>query len=138
MNYTKLYITANIALKKQIVWDLYTNPLHIINWNFASDDWCCPRASNEVKVGGKYVGRMEAKDGSFGFDFEAIYNEVVEGEYFVYTTPDNRVIKVAFQSMGDSTEVNIEFDAENQNALELQENGWQAILNNFKSYAESL
>ena len=138
MNYTKLYITANIALKKQIVWDLYTNPLHIINWNFASDDWCCPRASNEVKVGGKYVGRMEAKDGSFGFDFEAIYNEVVEGEYFVYTTPDNRVIKVAFQSIGDSTEVNIEFDAENQNALELQENGWQAILNNFKSYAESL
>jgi uncharacterized protein YndB with AHSA1/START domain len=138
MNYTKLYITANIALKKHIVWDLYTNPLHIINWNFASDDWCCPRASNEVKVGGKYVGRMEAKDGSFGFDFEAIYNEVVEGEYFVYTTPDNRVIKVAFQSMGDSTEVNIEFDAENQNALELQENGWQAILNNFKSYAESL
>jgi uncharacterized protein YndB with AHSA1/START domain len=138
MNYTKLYITANIALKKQIVWDLYTNPLHIINWNFASDDWCCPRASNEVKVGGKYVGRMEAKDGSFGFDFEAIYNEVVEGEYFVYTTPDNRVIKVAFQSIGDSTEVNIEFDAENQNALELQQNGWQAILNNFKSYAESL
>jgi uncharacterized protein YndB with AHSA1/START domain len=138
MNYTKLYITANIALKKQIVWDLYTNPLHIINWNFASDDWCCPRASNEVKVGGKYVGRMEAKDGSFGFDFEAIYNEVVVGEYFVYTTPDNRVIKVAFQSIGDSTEVNIEFDAENQNALELQENGWQAILNNFKSYAESL
>ena len=138
MNYTKLYITANIALKKQIVWDLYTNPLHIINWNFASDDWCCPRASNEVKVGGKYVGRMEAKDGSFGFDFEAIYNEVVVGEYFVYTTPDNRVIKVAFQSIGDSTEVNIEFDAENQNALELQQNGWQAILNNFKSYAESL
>jgi uncharacterized protein YndB with AHSA1/START domain len=138
MNYTKLFITANIALKKQIVWDLYTNPLHIINWNFASDDWCCPRASNEVKVGGKYVGRMEAKDGSFGFDFEAIYNEVVEGEYFVYTTPDNRVIKVAFQSIGDSTEVNIEFDAENQNALELQQNGWQAILNNFKSYAESL
>jgi uncharacterized protein YndB with AHSA1/START domain len=138
MNYTKLYITANIALKKQIVWDLYTNPLHIINWNFASDDWCCPRASNDLKVGGKYVGRMEAKDGSFGFDFEAIYNEVVEGEYFVYTTPDNRVIKVAFQSIGDSTEVNIEFDAENQNALELQQNGWQAILNNFKSYAESL
>jgi uncharacterized protein YndB with AHSA1/START domain len=91
-----------------------------------------------VKVGGKYVGRMEAKDGSFGFDFEAIYNEVVEGEYFVYTTPDNRVIKVTFQSIGDSTEVNIEFDAENQNALELQQNGWQAILNNFKSYAESL
>jgi uncharacterized protein YndB with AHSA1/START domain len=138
MNYTKLYITANIALKKQIVWDLYTNPLHIINWNFASDDWCCPRASNEVKVGGKYVGRMEAKDGSFGFDFEAIYNEVVVGEYFVYTTPDNRVIKATFQSIGDITELNIEFDAENQNALELQENGWQAILNNFKSYAESL
>jgi uncharacterized protein YndB with AHSA1/START domain len=138
MNYTKLNINANIALEKEIVWDLYTNPLHIVNWNFASDDWCCPRATNDLKVGGKYVGRMEAKDGSFGFDFEAIYNEVVEGEYFVYTTPDNRVIKVSFQSTGDYTLVNIEFDAENENSLELQQNGWQAILNNFKKYAESI
>jgi uncharacterized protein YndB with AHSA1/START domain len=138
MNYTKLNINANIALEKEIVWDLYTNPFHIVNWNFASDDWCCPRATNDLKVGGKYVGRMEAKDGSFGFDFEAIYNEVVEGEYFVYTTPDNRVIKVSFQSTGDYTLVNIEFDAENENSLELQQNGWQAILNNFKKYAESI
>ncbi len=117
---------------------MYTNPLHIVNWNFASDDWCCPRASNDLNVGGKYVGRMEAKDGSFGFDFEAVYNEIVEGYYFVYTTPDNRVIKVSFQSTGDYTLVNIEFDAENENSLELQQNGWQAILNNFKKYAESI
>jgi uncharacterized protein YndB with AHSA1/START domain len=138
MNYTKLNINANIALAKEIVWDLYTNPLHIVNWNFASDDWCCPRATNDLKVRGKYVGRMEAKDGSFGFDFEAVYNEVAEGEYFVYTTPDNRVIKVSFQIMGNNTLVNIEFDAENENSLELQQNGWQAILNNFKKYAESI
>lgn len=138
MNYTKLNINANIALEKEIVWDLYTNPLHIVNWNFASDDWCCPRATNDLKVGGKYVGRMEAKDGSFGFDFEAVYNEIVDGEHFVYTTPDNRVIKVSFQSIGDNTLVNIEFDAENENSLELQQNGWQAILNNFKKYAESI
>jgi uncharacterized protein YndB with AHSA1/START domain len=138
MNYTKLNINANIALEKKVVWDLYTNPLHIVNWNFASDDWCCPRASNDLNVGGKYVGRMEAKDGSFGFDFEAVYNEIVEGYYFVYTTPDNRVIKVSFQSTGDYTLVNIEFDAENENSLELQQNGWQAILNNFKKYAESI
>jgi uncharacterized protein YndB with AHSA1/START domain len=138
MNYAKLNINANIALEKEIVWDLYTNPLHIVNWNFASDDWCCPRASNDLKVGGKYVGRMEAKDGSFGFDFEAIYNVVVECECFVYTTPDNRVINVTFQSKGNYTEVNIEFDAENENSLELQQNGWQAILNNFKKYAESI
>ena len=137
MNYTKLNINANIALAKEIVWDLYTNPLHIVNWNFASDDWCCPRASNDLKVGGKYVGRMEAKDGSFGFDFEAVYNEVVEAEYFVYTTPDNRVIKVSFQTIGDNTLVNIAFDAENENSLELQQNGCQAILNNLKKYAES-
>ena len=138
MNYTKLNINANIALDKEIVWDLYTNPLHIVNWNFASDDWCCPRATNDLKVGGKYVGRMEAKDGSFGFDFEAVYNEIVDGEHFVYTTPDNRVIKVSFQTIGDNTLVNIEFDAENENSLELQQNGWQAILNNFKKYAESI
>lgn len=138
MNYTKLNINANIALEKEIVWDLYTNPLHIVNWNFASDDWCCPRATNDLKVGGKYVGRMEAKDGSFGFDFEAVYNEIVDGVHFVYTTPDNRVIKVSFQSIGDNTLVNIEFDAENENSLELQQNGWQAILNNFKKYAESI
>ena len=138
MNYTKLIINTNIALEKEIVWDLYTNPLHIVNWNFASDDWCCPRATNVLKVGGKYVGRMEAKDGSFGFDFEAVYNEIVEGDCFVYTTPDNRVIKVSFQSIGDNTLVSIEFDAENENSLELQQNGWQAILNNFKKYAESI
>jgi uncharacterized protein YndB with AHSA1/START domain len=137
MKYTKLTISANIAAGKQKVWDYYTQPKHIVNWNFASDDWCCPSASNDLLVGGKYVARMEAKDGSFGFDFEAIYNEIVEGESFVYTSPDSRVIQVSFQSQGDSTLVTIVFDAENQNSLELQEQGWQAILNNFKKYTES-
>jgi uncharacterized protein YndB with AHSA1/START domain len=136
MNYTKLYITANIVLKKQIVWDLYTNPLHIINWNFASDDWCCPRASNEVKVGGKYVGRMEAKDGSFGFDLITVYTHLVEGKSYSCEMEDGRKVDVILEAKGDLTKISIVFDPENQNLAELQKAGWQSILNNFKKYTE--
>jgi uncharacterized protein YndB with AHSA1/START domain len=90
-----------------------------------------------MKVGGKYFARMEAKDGSFGFDFEAIYNEVIDGESFTYTMLDGRTVKVSFSGKNNQTEVQIIFDAETENSLELQRDGWQAILNNFKSYTET-
>jgi uncharacterized protein YndB with AHSA1/START domain len=89
-----------------------------------------------MRVGGAYSARMEAKDGSFGFDFEATYNEIVEGEKFTYTMPDSRVVQVTFNEIGAKTEVTITFDAETENSIELQRNGWQAILNNFKKYTE--
>ena len=79
-----IQVQATITADKQKVWDYYTLPEHITKWNFASDDWCCPTASNELKVGGRYVARMEAKDGSFGFEFDATYTELNEGQSFRY------------------------------------------------------
>lgn len=132
----KINISAVIAAKQQKVWDYYTLPEHITNWNFASADWCCPSASNDLQVGGKYVARMEAKDGSFGFDFEVSYTEVNLGNSFTYTGR-GRYFEVTLTAQGEATLISICFDPETQNPVELQQQGWQAILNNFKSYTET-
>jgi uncharacterized protein YndB with AHSA1/START domain len=130
-------IQATIQASRDKVWDYFTEPKHITNWNFASDDWCCPSATNHLMVGGKYSARMEARDGSFGFDFEGIYDEVVIGEKFDLTFMDNRKMTVVFSENENNTEVQITFDPENENPIELQRDGWQMILNNFKKYTES-
>lgn len=132
----KITIQATISADKKKVWDYYVNPTHIVNWNFASEDWCCPSAENDLKVGGKYKARMEAKDKSFGFDFEATYDEIVEGEKFTYTMPDKREVNVTFADVDGKTQLMIIFDAEKENSAEMQKAGWQSILNNFKSYVE--
>lgn len=119
------------------VWDYYNNPAHIVNWNFADPSWQCPSASNDLRPGGKYQARMEAKDGSFGFDFEAVYDQVDEGKSFSYTMPNGRQAGVVFTDRGDQTEVDVSFDPETENPVEFQKAGWQAILNNFKSYTEA-
>lgn len=137
MSKTKVTIEALIAVTPNKVWDFWTNPKHIVNWNFASDDWCCPKAENDLRVGGKYVARMEAKDKSFGFDFECIYTEVVNLKSIIYTMADGRTSHTTFESSGNNgTKVKTIFDAEETNPVEMQKNGWQAILNNFKKYAE--
>jgi len=132
----KITVTATVNADAKKVWDYYTNPEHITKWNFADPLWQCPSASNDMRVGGKYSARMEAKDGSFGFDFEAIYDEIVDGEEFTYTMPNGRQASVAFKANDNQTEVEVTFDPEDQNPLEMQKNGWQAILNNFKKYTE--
>ncbi len=137
MNSTKITIEATIASEIKKVWDYYTLPEHITNWNFASDDWCCPSASNDMQVGGKYSARMEAKDGSFGFDFEAIYESVSPYDNFIYVLADGRKIDVKFNDSDGKTKMVIIFDAENENPVEFQKAGWQAILNNFKAYTET-
>lgn len=137
MNTTKIKVEASISATPAKVWDFYTKPEHITKWNFASDDWHCPGAKNDLRVGGKYSSRMEAKDGSFGFDFEAVYDEVTEQKSFTYTMTDGRVATTTFEANGDETNVVIVFDAEDQNPVEMQKGGWQAILNNFKKYAEA-
>ena len=129
----KVNATINTDLKK--VWDYYTNPKHIVNWNFADPSWHCPSAINDMKLGGTYLARMEARDGSFGFDFEAVYTEIIKGESFEYTF-GGRTVHVSFEKLHDQTEVIIEFDPETENPIEMQQNGWQAILNNFKKYVE--
>lgn len=132
----KILIHAIVLADIEKVWDYYTRPEHITKWNFASDDWQCPHASNDMRVGGKYLARMEAKDGSFGFDFEAVYEQIIVGERFSYTMPDGREVQVTFKDADGKTEVSINFDAETENSIELQRQGWQAILDNFKKYTE--
>jgi uncharacterized protein YndB with AHSA1/START domain len=130
-------IETTVTAPVQKVWRFWTEPRHIEKWNAASDDWYTPRAENDLRVGGKFVSRMEARDGSFGFDFEGFYDTVKENEYIEYTIADNRKVKIYFTDNGNETKVVEVFEAENTNAAELQRTGWQAILNNFKKYTET-
>ena len=134
---TKIQIEAYIMAPLNKVWTYWTEPNHITKWNFAIPEWHCPKANNELRVGGKYSARMEAKDGSFGFDFEAIYDEVIQHKIITYTMGDGRKATTTFESTPDGTRVKTIFDAEKQNPVEMQKNGWQSILNNFKNYAEA-
>ncbi len=133
---SKITVTATIDADAKKVWDYYTNPTHIMNWNFADPSWHCPTAQNEMKVGGTYNARMEAKDGSFGFDFEAVYTNILEGKEFTYEF-GGRNANVKFDSLGDQTKIIVTFDPEKENPIEIQKGGWQAILDNFKKYVES-
>lgn len=135
---SKITVSTLITADRKKVWLHYTQPEHITKWNFASDDWQCPSASNDLRKGGRCFARMEAKDGSMGFDFEAIYDEIVNGEKIVYSLGDGRVVHISFKNEQAFTDVKIVFDAEDQNPVEMQQQGWQAILNNFKKYVESV
>jgi uncharacterized protein YndB with AHSA1/START domain len=137
MSQTKITVEATVSANTKKVWDCYTKPEHITKWNFASDDWHCPSAENDLRAGGKLKSRMEAKNGSFGFDFEAIYDEVITQKKITYTMLDGRRATTDFENSGNKTKITIVFDAEIQNSVELQRNGWQAILDNFKKYVES-
>ncbi|XDD47517.1 SRPBCC domain-containing protein [Leptospira sp. WS39.C2] len=134
---TEIQIQTLIANDRKKVWDYYTNPTHITQWNFADLSWHCPHAKVELKNGGTYMARMEAKDGSFGFDFEAIFDSVKEHESITYTMTDKRKAKIEFKDKAPHTEVTITFDAETENPIEMQKEGWQSILNSFKNYVES-
>jgi len=137
MENIKITVEATIAADLQKVWDCYTQPNHITQWNFAADSWCCPKAENDLRPGGKYSARMEAKDGSFGFDFEAIYDEVVPLKKLSYTLGDGRKVITCFEVLDGNCNVSTIFDAETVNSVDLQKQGWQAILDNFKKYTES-
>jgi uncharacterized protein YndB with AHSA1/START domain len=137
MSNTKITIEAEVFADTKKVWDCYTLPEHITKWNFASEDWHCPKAENDLRVGGKFKSRMEAKDGSFGFDFEGIYDEVIDLKKIAYTMLDDRQAITTFENLDGKTKVTTTFDAESQNSVEMQRMGWQAILNNFKKYVEA-
>lgn len=119
------------------VWQYWTSPKHITQWCSASDDWHAPRAENDVQLGGKFTTRMEAKDGSFGFDFSGVYDEVRQHEYIAYTMGDGRKVNITFSGNGNETSVTETFEPENQNPLDMQQAGWQAILDSFKKYTEA-
>ena len=135
----KTAITVENIIKAPIakVWKLWTDPQHITKWNNASDDWHTPRAENDLRVGGKFLSRMEAKDGSFGFDFWGVYDEVKNLELIEYTMGDGRKARIEFSGNENQTRVVETFDPEDTNSLELQRGGWQAILDNFKKYVEA-
>ncbi|MCB0705183.1 MAG: SRPBCC domain-containing protein [Saprospiraceae bacterium] len=136
MSNSKITVQAIIQADAKKVWDYYNNPAHIINWNFADPSWHCPSAENDLRIGGTYKARMEARDGSFGFYFEAVYSDLVEGKTFTYGF-GGRTATVQFNDLGDQTEVVVSFDPEDENPIEMQRGGWQAILNSFKNYTET-
>lgn len=135
---TVITVEATVHAPVATVWESWTNPEHITKWNNASDDWHTPWAKNDLRVGGSFSSRMEAKDGSFGFEFGGVYDAVTTNELIAYTMADGRKVTVKFSAEGDATKVVESFDAENENPVEMQQMGWQAILDNFKKYTESL
>lgn len=119
------------------VWDAFTKPEHIMNWNFASDDWHCPAAVSEFVPGGQFTYTMAAKDGSFSFDLPGTFDEIVLNQSIQYHLGDGRKVRVRFEEQDELTHVVEEFEPESMNPPEMQQAGWQAILNNFKAYVES-
>lgn len=130
----KITIEATVAAPIDAVWKAWTTPAQITQWNAASEDWCCPTAVNDLRVGGTFRNRMEARDGSMGFDFEGRYTRIVEHELLEYTLEDERVVRVEFVPGSGGVTVRETFDAENELAAEQQSQGWQAILNRFASH----
>ncbi len=131
-------ITVSTKINSNIekIWNYWTSPIHIANWTFASSDWHVPFAENDLQINGKFKTRMEAKDGSFGFDFEGIYSNIIENQLIEYHIIDSRKVSIQFIQNQDFVEIIESFDPENENTLELQQQGWQSILDNFKNYVE--
>jgi uncharacterized protein YndB with AHSA1/START domain len=130
-------IQATIHAPVEKVWEYYTLPEHIMKWNAASDDWHTPKSVNDLRVGGKFSSRMEAKDGSMGFDFHGTYTDLAMNERIEYVMDESeRNVKVVFETVPEGTHVTLDFEPEMQNSRERQEEGWQSILNNFKKYVE--
>jgi uncharacterized protein YndB with AHSA1/START domain len=138
LNDKTVTVKANIQASVEKVWHCWTDPQHIRQWNQASDDWHTPYADNDVRVGGTFCWRMEAKDGSFGFDMRGTYEIVNLHEAIRYRMEDGRQVDLTFIHHNSSTEVIETFEAETMNPVELQRQGWQAILNNFMRHVERI
>jgi len=134
----KTVITVNTEVNAEVekVWNFWTEPRHIIRWNSASDDWQTTFSENDLSIGGRFSSHMEAKDGSFGFDFSGTYRNIEKYKLIDYILDDYRKVQITFKSDGDKTLLTETFEAEQINSVELQKTGWQSILNRFKKYAE--
>ena len=129
-------VEVTVAAPIEKVWSSYVTPEDIIQWNAASDDWHTTSSTVDLRAGGKFSSRMEAKDGSFGFDFEGEYTNIVTHELIEYGFGD-RTAEIRFEQGEDGVKVTVEFAAEEENSPEDQKGGWQAILNNFKRHVEA-
>ncbi|MGD1046928.1 MAG: SRPBCC domain-containing protein [Bacteroidota bacterium] len=134
---TKITVETFVQAPKNVAWKLRTTPEDIVHWNNASDDWHTLNAKIDLRTGGEFLYRMEAKDGSFGFDFGGVFDTVRPKEFIAYTIGDGRKVEINFIGNGSITKIAETFEAESQNPIEMQRDGWQAILNNFKKYSES-
>lgn len=126
---------VNASVEK--AWEFWTQPEHVMQWNNASDDWHCPKATNDLKVGGKFNYTMAAKDGTMSFDFEGEYSKVDDFSLIEYHIIDGRKVIIQFEKTENGVQITESFDPENMNPEELQQQGWQAILDNFKKHCES-
>lgn len=131
-------ITIRITTKESLekVWNYFTKPEHIVKCCFASDDWHCPKAENDLRTGGTFCSTMASKDGAMSFDFCGIYSEVIPLKRYAYTMEDGRKVTVKFDMMDNNVILTENFEPENINSMDLQRGGWQAILENFKKYLE--
>ena len=130
-------VEAMIEAPINEVWTKWTKSEHVVQWNFAHESWCCPSAKIDLREEGSFTMRMEAVDGSAGFDFSGVYDTIEEQEFLSITLEDGRRWEVEFVDLGQSTHVTERFQAESENTVELQQQGWQAILNQFKTYCEA-
>lgn len=135
---TQITVSVDVNTPVNKAWESWTQPEHIKKWNFASDEWHCPKASNDLKTGGILRSRMEAKDGSAGFDFEGRYTTVESMKHLHLVLADGRNIHVHFEESDGVTKVTETFETEDANSIEMQRAGWQAILENYKKYTESI
>ena len=129
-------VIAEVKASLAHVWEKWTEPQHVIHWNFASADWHCPDAENDLRVGGKFTYIMAARDGQMSFPFSGVYTEVADQQHIAYVMADGRKVLVEFKQTPDGVVVTETFDPENENPVDMQQAGWQAILNQFKQYAE--
>lgn len=130
-------ISATVAVSKEKAWELWTAPEHITKWCAASDDWEAPRAENDMREGGRFNTLMAAKDKSTEFEFSGVYTKVIDHKLFEYTMDDGRKARVSFEHVDAGTKVTEEFEPETLNSRDMQQAGWQSILDNFKKYAEN-
>ncbi len=133
----RITIQTTVNASPDKVWSAWTTPEDVNQWNAASDDWHNTRSSNDLREGGRFSYRMEAKDGSMGFDFEGTYTRVLPGKLIEYVMDDDRAVSVSFEAGAGGVTVTESFDAESENPLEMQRDGWQSILDRFRSYVES-
>jgi uncharacterized protein YndB with AHSA1/START domain len=137
MSKTVIQIGTKVGSTLEKVWQYYTMAEHVVNWNHASDDWYTPEAENDLKTGGYFTYKMAAKDGSFNFNFAGIYTLVEPLKTIAYTLGDGRKVTIVFSKTEDGIVIDQSFEAEAVHDVDMQRQGWQAILDNFKQYAET-
>jgi len=135
---TKITVETKVKSDIDTVWQAWNNPDDIRRWNAASDDWHTTRSTVDLRNGGRFSSRMEAKDGSMGFDFSGTYTAVVEKQYIAYSMDDDRKVEVRFSLVDDGVKIEETFEAESQHPADMQRDGWQSILSNFARYVEAL